>query len=229
MSTNQDPIYHIARQIETKSAIKQQVYRNNCEAFIQLYKEAHKVIKAIKKQVHHKDKDIELKVTSVNDHEFHVTVAGDLLVFFMHTNVVVLDDKHGYNHSEQVKDKEDNKYLGQINIYNFMADTFRFNRLKDPGYLIARMFINVDNHFLVEGERQLNFMFDKVSQQPLTETDLSVIIQLAISQCVDNNLVTPAFPSIRVITLSQKIEKTMDLGAGYKIGFQMSYQQDLKS
>jgi hypothetical protein len=80
----------------------------------------------------------------------------------------------------------------------------------------------------VEGERQLNFMFENVSSNPITNTDLNIIIQLAISQSIDNDLITSSFPSIRVISLIEKIENTQAMGSGYKIGFQMSYQQNVK-
>lgn len=228
MSTQQDPIKHIAQVIENKSAVKQQTYRNLCKSFKQLEKEARKVIKQVKASVASKDDDITLSVTKINNQEFHVHIAGELLVFLMHTNVIVLDDAHGYSKSEYVQQDKSRKYLGQINIYNFMADSFKYNRLKDPGYLIARLFINVENHFLVEGERQLNFMFEKVSSEPVTHTDLNIIAQLSISQSLDNDLITSPFPSIRVISLHQKIEKSQELGGGHKIGFQMSYQSDIK-
>lgn len=227
MPSNQNPIEHIAQLIESKSAVKQQTYRNLCKNFKLLEKEARKVVKQINEKIVSKDKDISLSVTKINEQEFHVQIAGDLLVFLMHTNIIVLDDAHGFTKSEYVEENEARKFLGQINIYNFMADSFKFNRLKDPGYLIARLFINAEEHFLVEGEKQLSFMFDKVSPNPISETDLSIITQLTISQSIDNDLITSPFPSIRVISLHQKIEKTQALGGGYKIGFQMSYQQNL--
>lgn len=228
MSQLQDPIKHIANLIETKSAIKQQTYRNLCKIFKDLEKESRKVVKKINESLTSKDKDVSLSVDKIGEHEFHVKVAGDLLVFIMHTNIIVLDDEHGYSKSEYVKENEMRKFLGQINVYNFMADSFKFNRLNDPGYLIARIFVNVENHFLVEGERQLSFMFEQVSQKPISNTDLNIISQLVISQSIDNDLITSPFPAIRVISLNQKIEKTQALGGGYKIGFQMSYQQKME-
>jgi len=228
MSAQQDPIKHIAEVIQNKSAVKQQTYRNLCKSFKQLEKEARKVVKQVKASIVSKDDDIVLSVTKINNQEFHVHIAGELLVFLLHTNVIVLDEAHGYSKSEYVQQDKNRKYLGQINIYNFMADSFKYNRLNDPGYLIARLFINVESHFLVEGERQLNFMFENVSSNPITGTDLDIISQLTISQSLDNDLVTSSFPSIRVISLNQKIEKSQQLGGGHKIGFQMSYQSDIK-
>jgi len=33
-----------------------------------------------------------------------------------------------------------------ISIYNFLSDSFKFNRVNDIGYLIARVFTNKENH-----------------------------------------------------------------------------------
>lgn len=228
MTSTQDPIQHIAQLLETKSVIKQETYHNLCQSFKTLEKEAKNVIKLISNHVKHGSSEVTLGVNKVNEREFHVKIAGDLLVFILHTNIIVLDDNHGYNKSDYVQANQARKYLGQINIYNFMADSFKYNRLNDPGYLIARIFINAENHFLVEGERQLNFMYEDVSEKPISKTDLNIIMQLAIDQCIDNDLVTSPFPTIRTISLHQKMEKSQALGGGYKIGFQMSYQQKME-
>jgi len=58
--------------------------------------------------------------------------------------------------------------------------------------------------------------------------DLSILIQLIITQAVENDLVAPPFQKIRGITLQQKLAKTEVMGGGNKIGFQMSSQQDVK-
>ncbi|MTI41890.1 hypothetical protein [Fulvivirga lutimaris] len=228
MSDNQNPIEHIASLIESKSAVKQEAYRKLCNNFKLLEKEAKMVVKQINEKISKKDKDIILEVEYISDQEFHIRAAGDLLIFIMHTNIIVLDEAHGFNKSPYVQENAHNKYLGQINVYNFMADSLKFNRLNDPGYLLARLFINHEGRFLVEGERQLNFMFENVSEKPISNFDLNVIIQLVISQSIDNDLITSPFPNIRVISLNQKMEKTQALGPGYKIGFQMSYTQKLE-
>lgn len=228
MSQNQDPIAHIAEQIETKSNIKQQTYRKLCLTFKRMKKEAQAVVEQINAKLTDKDEDITIEVISVSDQEFHIKMAGDLLIFLLHTNIVTLAPEHAFNKSDYVAENTLRKYLGQINIYNFMADSITYNRLNDPGYLLARVSLNYEKHFLVEGEKQLNFMFDSVSSHPISETDIKVIIQLVLSQAIDNDLVTRPFPQIRTITLNEKVLKTQAMGGGYKIGFQMSSMDQIK-
>lgn len=228
MSQNQDPIAHIAEQIESKSNIKQQTYRQLCLTFKRMKKEAHEVVDQINARLSNKDEDITIEVISVSDQEFHIKIAGDLLIFLLHTNIVTLAPEHSFNKSDYVAENTARKYLGQINIYNFMADSVTYNRLNDPGYLLARLSLNFEKYFLVEGEKQLSFMFDTVSSAPISETDIKVIIQLVIAQAIDTDLVTRPFPQIRTITLNEKVLKTQAMGGGYKIGFQMSSIDQIK-
>lgn len=224
MSDSQNPLHHITDLIDSKCSIKQLTYRNLQELFVQMKDEAKRLIADILDHAKKTDRDITLEVINVSENEFHLKIAGDMLVFLLHSNIVVQPDSHGFNTTPYVMENTMRKYLGQINVYNFMADSFKFNRINDPGYLIARMFINSEKHFIVEGDGQLNFMFEPISKAPVSSSDISIFLQLAISQAMDNDLVTPPFPDIRRITLEQKIMRSAMMGMGYKIGFQMAHE-----
>lgn len=224
----QDPTEAIAEILLTKSKAKQEAFKNISQAFEHLKAEAIKLVKTLNKKTEKKHKDVTLKVMDVSEHEFHVKVAGDLLVFFLHTNVITLGPDYSFNESDYIKENPYRKYLGQINVYNFLADSVKFNRVNDPGYLLARLLINCENHFMVEGDKPISFMFQSIPSKPVGDEDLNILIQLIIAQAVENDLVAPPFAKIRGITLQQKIAKTESLGAGNKIGFQMSSMQDVK-
>jgi len=225
---DQNPSAHIAQLLTSKSDVKQVTYRNICKTFKALKNEALKIAEDINAKTSTKDEDLVLSVEDVSDQEFHLKVAGDLLVFFLHTNIITLSDDYSYNKSDYVMENPLRKYLGQINVYNFMSDSLKFNRVNDPGYLLSRLMVNVENRFIVEGDRQINFMFESVSSKELEPTDLNILIQLIVTQAVENDLVAPPFQKIRGLTLQQKITKTEVLGGGNKIGFQMSSLQDAK-
>jgi hypothetical protein len=74
--------------------------------------------------------------------------AGDLIIFHMHTNVFKLDQSHSLWKSSYLEEDEMRGYFGLINVYNFLSDSFKFNREGDLGYLVARIFLNKDGHFL---------------------------------------------------------------------------------
>lgn len=225
----QDPTENIAQILLNKSSIKQKTYRNVCKAFKQLQEVATLLVDILSAKTTERDEDIKLKVEAINDQEFHIQIAGDLLVFVLHTNIITLPSEYEYNQTDYVSNQPLRKYLGQINVYNFMADSFTFNRLNDPGYLLTRLLINHENHFIVEGDRQVGFMFESVSSKPLEKVDLDILIKLIIAQAAENDLIVPPFSKIRNITVREKLEKTQSLGAGNKIGFQMSYQNETKA
>lgn len=224
---SQNPIEDIATMLVNKCSSKQLAFKNLEEAFQRVYDESLHIVETLKAQItEDADPSVEVSLMRISEQEFHVKIAGDLLVFLMHTNVITLPAEHGLNKSPYVMEMPERKYLGQINVYNFMADSLKFNRLNDPGYLLARMFVNADNHFLVEGDGQLGYMFNDISQHRLDEADISIFIQLLMVRAIESDLVTPPFPTLRTITLNQKLTLASALGMGQKIGFQMSYDAE---
>jgi len=229
MTDQQDPLEQIQHMLESKSSAKQITYRNLLSAFDLLTKESKRIITELKKRVKPGDEDVTVDFKHINEHEFHVKLAGDLLVFVLHTNVVTFSDEHSLMKSDYIKEKEINRYFGQIMIYNFMSDSIKYNRMNDPGYLLARILINHENRFLAEGEGQLGFLYNMISQASIAEQDLNTIVKLALRIAIENDLMAPPFPDVRFITVYQKNEKTQELGAGKKIGFKMSFQNSTNS
>ncbi len=228
MSQQQDPLAHIRTILENKSAAKQVTYKNLLAAFAVLETESKRIVENLKLQVKIKDEDVTVDFIEVNEHEFQVKLAGDLLIFVLHTNIVTFDETHAAMQQPYFKENEINRYFGQIMIYNFMSDSIRYNRVNDPGYLVARILINHENRFLVEGEGRLGFLFNQISSRPISNQDLNDIVQHSLTTAIENDLMAPPFPQVRFITLHQKLEKTSELGAGQKIGFRMKYESDIK-
>jgi hypothetical protein len=109
-------------------------------------------------------------------------------------------------------------------VYNFMSDSIKYNRINDPGYLLARLLVNHDGRYIVEGEGKLGIVYSRISPSPITESDLNILVKLVLTLAIENDLMAPAYTDVKYITLYQKLEKTQELGAGQKIGFRMSYQ-----
>jgi hypothetical protein len=229
MTDQQDPLEQIQHMLESKSSAKQVTYKNLLMAFDLLAKESKRIITELKKKVKPGDEDVTVDFKLINEHEFQVKLAGDLLVFVLHTNVVTFADDHSLMKSDYIKEKEINRYFGQIMIYNFMSDSIKYNRRNDPGYLLARILINHESRFLAEGEGQLGYLYNTISQKPVSEQDLNAIVKMSLKIAIENDLMAPPFPDVRFITVYQKNEKTQELGAGQKIGFKMSHQSSTNS
>ena len=228
MSQQQDPLAHIRTILENKSVAKQVTYKNLLAAFGVLANESRRIVDTLSEQVKMEEDGVTVDFIEVNEHEFQVKLAGDLLIFVLHTNIVTFEESHAAMQLPYCKENEINRYFGQIMIYNFMSDSIRYNRVNDPGYLVARILINHENRFLVEGEGRLGFLFNKISSKAIEPADLNAIVQHSLTTAIENDLMAPPFPQVRFITLHQKLEKTSELGAGQKIGFRMSYENEIK-
>ncbi len=230
MEQELDPVEHIQRLLENKSQAKQVTYKNLINSFEVLAKESKRVATELKKKTKTStDHDVTVDFKRVNEHEFQVKLAGDLLIFVLHTNIVTFDDESEVMKNPYIKEKEINRYFGQIMIYNFMSDSLKFNRVNDPGYLLARLLINHEGRYIVEGEGKLGVVYSHVSPAAITEADLNLLVKLALTLAIENDLMAPPYPQVKFITLHQKLEKTQELGAGQKIGFRMSYHGKIEA
>jgi hypothetical protein len=227
MPPEKDPLEHIKFLLESKSTAKQVTYKNLLGAFDVLRKEAKHIISELSGRINPSDEDVTIHFREVHEHEFEVKLAGDLLSFVLHTNVVTFDPTSPVMQDPYIRQNAVNRYFGQIMIYNFMADSLKFNRVNDPGYLLARLLINHEGRYVVEGDGQLATLAGKVSPAPITEEELAILVKIVLTLAIENDLMAPPFPDVRFITLHQKMEKTQELGGGQKIGFKMSYQQNL--
>ena len=218
----------IAGLLTTKSSIKQKTYRLLIKYFKDIERLCNQIAYHLAEKSQDKDEDIVIGVERKSANEIHFTVAGDTLVFLMHTNIIAYAPDFHYNHTEYVQEDANRKYLGQINVYNFMADSIRFRRVYDPGYLVARILVNHEGRFFVEGEKPMSFLFGNISPVPLSSETLTHLIVLFIQVAIDQDLVIPAFNDIRLISLEQMDVSMSSMAGGNKIGFQMSYEGETR-
>jgi hypothetical protein len=225
VTNQQDPLDFIKNMLENKSDAKQRTYKHLLETFGMLRTESRSVINDLKKRARPGDKEVTIEFREVNHHEFQIKLAGDLLIFVLHTNVVTFAADHPIMQDPYIQQNEVNRYFGQINIYNFMSDSLTFNRVNDPGYLLARIMINHENRFFVEGEGPLTQLFNQISEVPISTEYLQLLVKLSLTIAIENDLMAPPYQEVKFITLYQKQEHTPELGGGQKIGFKMSHER----
>lgn len=220
---SEDPINFIKHLLESKSTAKQTAYKHIRRAFSVLEAESRAVVEELKRRAKPSDKDVTVEFNSINAQEFDVKLAGDMLIFVMGTNIVTLEESHSIMKEDYILQNEVNRYFGQIMIYNFMAESLKYNRTNDPGYLLARIMINHEDRFFIEGERELQ-SYNQISEAPVTDEDLKKVVKIVLKMAIENDLVAPAFTEVKAITLNQKRDHNLELGGAQKIGFKMSYE-----
>lgn len=225
---NKDPKKLILTTLSEKANIKQKVYDNTLAAFKMVKKVLKPMVADYNKQLTGVDPRVLLEFRDRGKFEAELKVAGDLLIFNMHSNIFEFDREHGVWKTSYVKDNILNSYAGIINIYNFLSDSFKYNRLDDLGYLVARIFINRENHYFVEGKRQLGFLYNNFGESVINKKAIQNIIESAILYTLDFDLLVPPYDDVKFASVSQmkdKINKSK-VKTGKRIGFQF-YTDDI--
>ena len=208
--------------LENKSILKQDVSEETQKIFGKLKTAIEKEIQAIKPSIN--DERIRLNAEEKGDNEIKVMIGSDAVVFQMHSNVFMLEDDHSAWEYDYLKETPDNAYFGVIHIYNFLADSFIYNRMNDSGFLLGRIFINRESHLMVEGKGQLGFLFKDPSEITCTAEVLKHVIQVSLSHALDFDLMTPPFEAIEEISLGQilAISADLQLKTSKRLGFKQN-------
>jgi hypothetical protein len=167
---------------------------------------------------------VDVRYNDKGDFEAHLKFSGDTLVFMMHTNIFDFEPAHRINHSDYMKEDELREFCGMIQIYNFLSDSIKYNRENDFGYLIARIYINKDRHFFIDGRRPLSFMFADIDKNIITPEILQGIIEESMLVCLNFDLLAPPLQSISYLSIEQKntMSHSSGIPTGKQLGFVMS-------
>ncbi|MBL4670551.1 MAG: hypothetical protein JKY30_15000 [Flavobacteriales bacterium] len=218
----------ILETLKTKACLKQDVFKKTKATFLTFKEEAEKLLGELKTEMIKADKDIIVEFIEKSDYEFHIKFGGDILVFFMHTNVFDFEKSHTIWNTSYVKEDELRAYCGMINVYNFLADSFKYNRLNDVGYLVARLFLNKDLHYFVEGKRQLGFLYNDFVNEVINNDKIRNIIESSILYSIDFDLLTPHYDTMKVVSVNDVNEATsaMSIKTGKRLGFKFQADND---
>ncbi len=219
----------IAKLVKERSCLKQDVYSKTKETFDILKEVLSEVIQELETRFVDQDKRLEFYFRDKGDFEAEIKVAGDVLIFHMHTNIFQFDRSHGVWNSSYLKEDELNGYVGMINIYNFLADSFKFNRKNDLGYMIARIFVNHEGHFLVQGKRQLGYLYNDFLNSVVDRSKLKAIVESALIYTLDFDLYTPPYQDVQQVTVGQMEALSQNLGiiTGKRLGFKFGYDESV--
>lgn len=151
----QEPKQLITGLLSEKAVLKQKIYDNTFEVFNLIKEVLHEMSNDLNFNLRNVDKRVRLEYRDRGKYEAEIRVAGDLLIFSMHTNIFEFDRDHSIWKLSYVKENKLASYCGIINVYNFLTDSFKYNRLDDLGYLIGRIFVNKDRHYFVEDRKSV--------------------------------------------------------------------------
>ncbi len=224
----QDPRDMILNMLRTKSGMKQDVYARTIDLFGRLKVTVQEVARDLEEAMASADKRITVKYTDKGEMACELKVAGDTIIFHMHTNVFKLEQTHSLWKTSYMAEDELRGYFGVINMYNFLSDSFKYNRERDLGYLVARLFQNKDGHFFVQGKRQLGFLYNDLANNTIDAAKLKQVLHSAILYVLDFDLLTPPYDQVNQVTVSEvnELNANMQISTGKRLGFR--FQADVE-
>ncbi|MBX0334475.1 hypothetical protein K3G39_14630 [Pontibacter sp. HSC-14F20] len=218
-----DRLDDIIQGLQQKSATKQAIYRNTHQTFTRMKEISQEIVDELTSRITTHNADVVIEYKAISDLEFQIKFSGDLLVFVMHSNIITFPDDYEIMRNDYVEEDFRRRFFGHIMAYNFMADTIKYNRLDDPGYLVGRMLINIENHFLIEGVKQMDLPYDRIARNVISDDMLRLIVESAMIAAVNNDLMGQDVSDIERITYKQKLENSQ-LSRPRKLGFMVSHE-----
>ncbi len=205
--------------LNSKSSLKQDISGVMSEWFTKFKKVLVQCTADIRKQI--PDERVRVKYQDVGDGEAHLFIGSDVIVFYLHTNVFRFSERDYQSMTTYVKNKPENGYCGIIHFYDFLADSYEYNRSNDLGYLIGRLFINRENHFVVEGKGQLGFKYRDFMHQVIDEKIIHDLIYEIAIHAIEFDLLTPPYQSVQQVTVvdMQTLSQSSKMKTGKRLGF----------
>jgi hypothetical protein len=229
-SDNVDNTTYILDTLVQKSIVKQETYLTALESFITLKKVIKYLMENYRKQLKSATQKIPLDYIENGIFEAQMQVAGDMIIFNMHSNIFTFDEKHWIWEHEYVKHNELNAYCGVINVYNFLADSFKYSRLNDYGFLIARIFINREGHYFLEGNANFGSFNDNFGKQTIDMSSMREIVQSIIQYSMEIDLIAPPLDTIQIVTVDQMVDKSnmSKIEIGKPLGFRSNAENSIQ-
>ncbi len=187
-----------------KSSLKQRVFDNTFAVFGELKDTLLEMASEIDDALDGKlDRRVRIEYRDRGKFEAQLQIASDLLIVRMHTDVFNFDSDHVIWQNEYVQSDKANSYCGVIDIYDFLSDSFKFNRSADEGYLIGRIFINREKMFFVEGKRQTLVRASNFGKEAISRENLITVLETAINYALNFDLLTPPYDANKRVTVEQ--------------------------
>lgn len=215
------PSEELFKALAVKGSLKQRIYRNTLSAFNTLCTKAGQIAEAC-------DGPHPIEYTRNGDFQSEMRFAGDSLVFLMHTNVFEFSRDHEVMRTAYIRDDKERSYCGIIHIYNFLADSFRYNRDNDLGYLIGRVFINKDMHYFIEGKREVGVLYPNFGSAVYDEQAAHSLVKSAMLYAISFDLLTPPFDEVKMLAAGavRNYAETTRIVTAKRLGFRFQADRE---
>jgi len=209
-----------------KDIVRNSVMNNSQVAFNLIKIRLRNLIEEMKLKPELRDK---VSYKESGNFEVQIQFIGEVLIFTLDNVMYNFDDNHYVHKLDYIKSNPTRGFCSIIKIYNFLSDSFVYNRFNDLGYMIGRLFINVDNHYFMEGKRQLGLLYNDFENTVLDESAISKIIESCLLYTLTFDSLVPLYDEVKVISVIQSLEQhgNAAIRTGKRLGFQFQTDSDI--
>lgn len=207
--------------LRKKALLKQDIYRKTLSTFRMFKSILQEMIAEYQDKYNGQGDLVPFEFRDRGEFEIELKFGGDVLIFMMHTNIFEFPRMHEVMKTSYISEDNDRSYCGVINIYNFLADSFKYNRMNDMGYMIGRVFINKDLHYFIEGKRELGMLYYNFATSEITRESARELIASSILYTINFDLLTPPYEEVKQVTVydMQSSIENQRIPTGKRLGF----------
>jgi hypothetical protein len=204
-----------------KSGLKQDVFHKTLGVFDEFKNEASQFPSLFRQMSKPGKYPVLFEFFDKGEFEFELKFGSDVLIFMMHSNVFEFPRDHEVMKTPYVKEDPRRSYTGVIMIYNFLNDSFKYNRINDIGYLIGRVFVNRDLHYFVEGKKEVGLLYNNFNTSKIQKQSIQNIIRSAMMYTVNFDLLTPDYDQMKEVTVAeiQDVIDKMTIRTAKRLGY----------
>ncbi|MEI7596592.1 MAG: hypothetical protein WCK02_12650 [Bacteroidota bacterium] len=211
-----------------KYSLKVQVFNNTQTTFKNLKESASQLVSENRKQISCNKTRIPFEYRDKGEFHFELLFGSDVLVFMMHTNVFEFDRNHEVRKTSYIREDGERSYCGLIQVYNFLADSYKYNRDNDLGYLVARLFINKEMHYFIEGKKEIGLLYNSFAVAEMNKEVSKNIIESSMDYSINFDLLTPPFDEVKMVPIIEMKEysNAMSLKTAKRLGFRFQADKE---
>jgi len=223
----ENPLFN---KLSNKASLKSNVYQITNQVFKEFKAIIREVVDEFQQyqQEHENASNVIVQYRDRGAFEIELKFGGDVLIFMMHTNVFEFSRFHQVMKTSYIKEDIERSFCGVINIYNFLSDSFKYKRLNDSGYMIGRVFINKDEHYFIEGKKEIGLLYTNFNTSIMNKEAARKIIEAAIMYTINFDLLTPPYEQVQEVSVHE-FQATLDnmkLRTGKRLGFKFQADAD---
>ena len=81
-----------------------------------------------------------------------------------------------------------------------------YQRYNDLGYLIGRVFVNNDNHYYIDGKREIGQLYNNFGTNVFDEKAALMILESAMQYTINFDLLVPPYEAVKEISVHDMVE-----------------------